>query len=117
MLRFAADEDLNNKIVQALLRRNPNLDILPITSVGLAGADDRIILDWAANQGRVLLTHDLNTMPRFAYERVKAGKPMPGVVEVSRWASIGAIVEDVLLLAECSKQNEWEGQVLYLPLR
>ena len=46
-----------------------------------------------------------------------SGKPMPGVFEVSRLTSIGVVIEDILLLAECSEGGEWEGQVRYLPLR
>lgn len=49
--------------------------------------------------------------------RVPAGKPMPGVFEVGRYVSIGIAIEEILLLAECSKDGEWEGQVRYLPLR
>ena len=41
---------------------------------------------------------------------------MPGVFEVSRAIPIGRAIEDILLLAECSLQDEWEGQVRYLPL-
>jgi hypothetical protein len=42
---------------------------------------------------------------------------MPGVFEVSRNVPIGRAIEDILLLAECSLDGEWEGQVRYLPLR
>jgi hypothetical protein len=42
---------------------------------------------------------------------------MPGVFEVSRVVLIGVAIEDILLLAECSLDDEWEGQVQYLPLR
>ena len=56
-------------------------------------------------------------MTRHAYERVRAGKPMPGVFEIGRQVSIGTAIEDLILLAECSVENEWEGQVRYLPLR
>ena len=41
---------------------------------------------------------------------------MPGVFEVSRSVPIGRAIEDILLLAECSVDGEWEGQVRYLPL-
>jgi hypothetical protein len=64
-----------------------------------------------------LLTHDVTTMTHYAYERVKAGKSMPGVFEVSRAVPIGTAIEDILLLAEYSFEGEWEGQVRYLPLR
>jgi len=54
-------------------------------------------------------------MTRYAHERVQAGKPMPGIFEVSRDIPTGSAIEDILLLAECSLEGEWEGQVGYLP--
>lgn len=75
------------------------------------------MLAWAAHEGRILLTHDVSTMTRYAYERVEKGLSMPGVFEVSRDVPIGRAIEDILLLAECSQEGEWEGQVRYLPLR
>ena len=80
------------------------------------GAEDPVILDWAAEQGRILLTHDVSTITRYAYERVQSKLPMPGVFEVGRDISIGQVIEDILLLVECSQENEWEGRICYIPL-
>lgn len=117
MLALAADENFNNDIVRGLLRRKPDLNIVRLQDVGLSGADDPAVLEWAAQEGRVLLTHDASTITHYAYERARAGKPMPGVFEVSRDVPIGQVIEDILLLAEYSLEGEWEGQVRYLPLR
>jgi hypothetical protein len=117
MLRLVADENFNNNIVRGLLRRRPELDIVRLQQVGLSGADDPTVLEWAAQQGRVLLTHDVSTITKYAYDRVQVGQPMPGVFEVSRNVPISRAIEDILLLAECSLDGEWEGQVRYLPLR
>ncbi len=117
MLRFAADENFNNNIVRGLLRQNPNLDIVRVQDVGLSGKDDPSILEWAAQEGRVLLTHDVSTITRYAYERARAGQSMPGVFEVGRSVPVGIAIQDILLIAECSLDGEWEGQVRYLPLR
>jgi hypothetical protein len=117
MLRLAADENFNNDIVRGLWRRRPDLDTARVQDVGLSGADDPTILEWAAQENRVLLTHDVTTMTGYAYERVNAGKRMPGVFEVNRSAPIGEVIEDILLLAEFSLEGEWEGQVRYLPLQ
>lgn len=89
MLALLADENFNGDIVRGLLRRNTNVDIL---------------------------THDVNTLTQYAYERVEAGLPMPGVLEVKRTFPVGQAIEEILLLAECSLDGEWEGQILYLPL-
>ena len=117
MLRFAADENFNNNIIRGLLRCNPYLDIVRLQDSGLLGFDDPAILEWAAQEGRILLTHDVNTITRYAYQRVRSGKPMPGVFEVGREVSIKTAINDILLLAECSEEGEWEGQIRYLPLR
>jgi hypothetical protein len=116
MLRLVADENLNNHIVRGLLLRRPHLDIVRVQDVGLSGADDATVLEWAAAEGRVLLTHDVSTVTKYAYGRVRSGKPMPGVVEASRELPIGRAIEDILLLVDCSLEGEWEGLVLYLPL-
>jgi hypothetical protein len=116
MLLLVSDENFNNDLVRGLLRRNPDLDIVRVQDVGLRGAEDPLILEWAAQEGRVLLTHDVATMAHFAYERVRAGKSMPGVIEVPDDLPIGAAIEDILLLAEFSDRGEWESQVIYLPL-
>lgn len=117
MLRLLADENLNNDIIRGLLRRRPDLDIVRVQDTELSGADDPAVLAWAAREGRVLLTHDVSTITRYAYERVRAGQQMPGVFEVSRSVPIGRAIEDILLLTECSLDGEWESQVRYLPLR
>ena len=103
--------------MRGLLRRQPTLDLARLQDVGLSGAEDPVVLAWAAQEGRILLTHDVSTITQYAYERVQAGQPMPGVFEVSRDLSIGCAIEEILLLAACSLEGEWEGQIRYLPLR
>ena len=116
MLRLAADEDFNHRVISGVRQRQPTLDIVRVQEAGLSGTLDPGILEWAAKEGRVLLTHDVTTVTKHAYERVQTGQSMPGVFEVSRAVPIGLAVEDILLLVECSLDNEWEGQVRYLPL-
>lgn len=42
---------------------------------------------------------------------------MPGIFEVSRSTPIGPVIEDIVLLLECSLEGEWAGQIIYLPLK
>jgi len=42
---------------------------------------------------------------------------MAGVFEVSRTVPLRVVIKDLILLTECSFENEWAGQVRYLPLR
>ncbi len=116
MLSLLTDENLDGNIVRGLLRRVAGLDMVRVQEMGLSGVDDPTILAWAAEQGRVLVTHDVETVTRFAYERVEAGLPMPGVIEVVSSASIGQAIEELALIVECSDDGDLDGQVLYLPL-
>lgn len=115
MLRLLADENFNGRIVRGLLRRRPDLDLVRVQDIGLGHTVDVTILAWAAQQDRVLLTHDQKTVPKHAYERVEIGLPMPGVFIVDDLPPFGRVIEDILLLAECSLEREWDGQVRYLP--
>ena len=77
MLPLVADENFNNNIMRGLLRQKAYLDLVRIQDMGLAHADDPTILAWAAQPGRVLLTHDVSTITKYAYERIEAGQAMP----------------------------------------
>ena len=117
MLRFAADENLNYNIIRGLIRRNSDLDIINIHDAGLSGKHDAAVLEWAAQENRILLTHDVTTITKYAYERLNKNLPMPGVFEIKMDSSLGEIIDDLLLLAEYSYENEWVGQIVYLPLK
>ncbi|MGI8589002.1 MAG: DUF5615 family PIN-like protein [Chloroflexia bacterium] len=114
MLRLLADEDLDIRIVEGVLQKI-DADILRAQNVGLSGRPDKQVLAWAADTQRVVLTHDSNTMTQAAYDRLRAGQPMPGLFVV-RWdASIGEVVASLLVLIGAGKPQDWEGQVWYLP--
>jgi hypothetical protein len=117
MLSFAVDENFNMHIINGVLRRLPEADILRVQDAGLGGTNDPAVLEWAASKGRVVLTHDVNTLTAVAYERIAAGLPMMGVFVVPLPVPIKVVVEDILLIAECSVEGEWKGRVTYLPLK
>jgi hypothetical protein len=106
MARFLADENFNNQIVRGVLRQSSNVDIVRVQDVGLSGADDSTVLAWAAQERRIVLTHDVATMTTFAYERIEAGLSMPGLFEVSRRVPVGLAIEEIILIAECSLEGE-----------
>jgi hypothetical protein len=116
-VRFLVDEDFNNNLVRGVLRRNPGTDLVRVQDLGLRGATDEEVLVRAASEGRVVLTHDVATLIARAYERVRAGQPMPGVIAVSQALPAGQVIEDLLLVVQCSRAEDWTNQVRYLPLR
>lgn len=116
MLLLLADEDFDNDIVRGVFRRLPGAALVRVQDVGLAGRPDADVLEWAAQNGRVLLTHDVNTMLTQAYERLAADLPMTGVFAARQSLPVGQVIEEIALLAEYSEQEEWDGQVRFLPL-
>ena|SRR2546427_1962874 len=114
-LRFLTDEDFDYDIVRGLRRRLPGLDLVRVQEVGLRGIGDPIVLERAAQDGRVVLSHDVSTMRTFAYARIIQGLPMPGLFLVSQAVPIGRAIEELVLLAECSLEGEWEGKVRFVP--
>jgi predicted nuclease of predicted toxin-antitoxin system len=116
MFRLLADENFNEDIVRGLLLRQPDLDIVRVFDNGLAGADDPEILSWAAENSRIVLTHDRATMADFAYDRVAAGLTMPGIFILNDRFPVGQAIQEILLMAVCSEQAEWDGRVVHVPL-
>ncbi len=114
--RFLADENFNNDLLRALLRRLPDLDIIRVQDTAIAGADDPTLLAWAADEGRILLTHDARTIPGFAYARLRATLPLPGVVVVAASATIGDALDDLLVMIGARSDEEWPGQAQFVPL-
>ena len=115
MIRFLTDEDFNGPIVRGLFLRKADFDLVRVQDVDLGGANDDSVLECADKNGRVLLTHDGRTMPNHVRSRLEHGAHVPGVFIVDALAAIGDCIEDIVLVAECSDESEWEDQIHYLP--
>jgi hypothetical protein len=116
MLRLLADENVSAPILRGLLRRRPSMDIARVQDVGLEGAADPRVLDWAAKQERIVLTQDFNTMIGFCWDRVGAGEQMPGLFVVRYAAPRIVVIEGLLLMDETTSLSEWANRVTFLPL-
>ncbi len=116
MLRLLFDENVNQRILRGLKLRLPNLDYVVAQDARLKGMADTDVLAWAAEHNRILITHDLKTVPRYAYERVAAGEAMPGVIAFAESLPIGQAIEELAIMLECSEQSEWKNQIVHLPL-
>ncbi len=116
MLKLLVDEHIARRLVRGLLLKEPGLDIVRLQDVGLRTALDRDILEWAGREGRVFVTFDVKTVPAAAYQRAAEGKPTPGVFAITESTPIGLAIEQLLVLAIASMPDEWEGQVVYIPL-
>ena len=117
MIRLAADEDFNNLILRGLRRRLSGVDVVRVQDAGLSAVSDETVLEWAASENRVLLTHDARTMLDSVHVRLRAGMTMPGVFVLPQWVAIGAAIDDLVLILSCSDQEEWRNMVVHFPLK
>lgn len=115
-VRLLADENLNRAIVTATIRLEPSVEFLLATSVGLAGQSDPLVLDYAAENRLVIVTHDVRTMIKFAKERISLGKPMPGLFLVPQNVSPREVAESLTFIWSTTTPEEWEGQIMFLPI-
>lgn len=115
MLRLFIDQDFDHDILRGLRLRLPQLNAITAREAALERQSDPQILAWAAAQNRVVLTHDRNTMTRYAYDRVRNAEPMAGVFIVPRDMPVGSVIAELHLLIECSMEGEWDQMVVFLP--
>ena len=114
-LRFLADENFRRAIILGLLRDEPELDIVRVHEVGLMGKPDPVVLEWAADHSRIVLSHD-KRLSAYAHERIAAGKHVPGIVIVPQRVRTGPAISDLRIMVHCSTKAEWVNQVRYIPL-
>ena len=115
MISFLADHCFDEDMLRAIQRRAPAVDVILARAAGLAEAGDAEVLAWAAGERRVIITHDRNTMIAFALDRIRRDLPMSGLIVVKRFAALARLVEDIVLLAECTELAEWKDRIAYVP--
>lgn len=114
-IRYQADADLNQAIVTGVLRREPTIDFQTAFAAGLEGVKDPEVLAIAAQQGRILVSHDRRTMP-LEFATFITSCQSSGVIIVSRKLSIEVVIEELLLICAASSAEEWLNRIAKLPL-
>jgi hypothetical protein len=116
VLQLAIDADVHGGIIRGLRRRSPKLDFKRVQDALPEGASDLDVLAWSAAENRVLVTNDRSTMIGFAFQRVKAGGSVPGLIVTSNEQTIGLAIDDILLIAEDMTEEEIRSYVvIFLP--
>ncbi|MGA1195159.1 MAG: DUF5615 family PIN-like protein [Candidatus Latescibacterota bacterium] len=114
-VKFQADADLNQTILQGTIRRELSIDFRTAYEAGLSGLSDPEVLAIASGDGRILVTHDQKTMPRHFGEFIIA-QTSPGVLVVPQHFSISSMIDELILIWSITEANEWINRICYLPL-
>lgn len=89
--KFMADADVPQDLIDELCRREREINFLIASVAGTRGPSDPQVLGLAADDGRILVSCDRNTMPHhfkaFIFER-----DSPGLIVVEQKASFARIL-------------------------
>ena len=113
--RFLADEDLRHGIVLAVRRLEPLMRIVTVQDVGLRASSDKDVLEFAATNRWLVLSHDVNTMRSMAERRIADGLPVTGLFLIPQFQPTTAVAESLRLIWSASTFEEWQDRIVYLP--
>src|SRR5947209_5274629 len=114
--RFLADNDLNDYVITGLLRREPAIEFLRVRDVGLERSPDPVVLEYASRERFIIVSHDVNSMSAYAYQRIATGSPMTGLFLVRQTDPVMPVIEELILIWSASEAEEWVGIVEFLPM-
>lgn len=116
MLRLLADENLNRFIVSGVRDRVVAADFPRAQDLGLRGLADPELLEWAARENRIVVSHDVSTMTRHGSDRVRQGLELPGLLLVPSTTPTRIAIDELVVLCHCSEHHEWANLIAFLPL-
>ena len=116
MLRLLIDQDLDHDILRGVIRRIPKLDVVTAFEIGMSSTTDPELLTWAAQEKRVIITHDRTTMPAHAVNLIREGKDIAGLIIVPRKLALRQVLDDLDLIITCSEDDKWVNVIKYLSL-
>jgi hypothetical protein len=113
-VRFQADNDLRKAIVRGVVRSEPRIDFNSAQAARLDGVPDPEVLALSAETGRILVSHDFQTIPMH-FQQFARARRSPGVLLIRQDLPVGKAVETLLLIWAASESEEWENRICLLP--
>lgn len=112
------DENVNPVYTNQLRRQKPDLVVWAVgePETPEKGTLDPEILFWCEEYNFVLVTNNRKSMPVHLSEHIAEGHHMPGIFILNPNLSVGQNLEELILLAEYSFDNEYQDQIIHLPI-
>lgn len=118
MIRYLLDEHILPAIRQQLIHKAPDLIVWIIGDPDAPpkGTGDPDLLLWCESHEFLLITNNRKTMPFHLKNHLTAGHHVPGILVVDFSRGMGQLLEELILIAYASFENEYEDRIVYLPL-
>lgn len=116
--RYLIDENTTPAIADQLRRQQPALEAAHVGDdvAPPKGTRDPDILLWIEAHGYTLVTHNRKSMPDHLYQHLATGHHIPGLFILRPKVSLGEIIEDLLLIWELAEADEYQDQIIHIPL-
>ncbi len=118
VLKYLMDENVAPVYATQLRRRQPDL---VIRAVGEPDTPSRSTLDpeillWCEEHRFILVTNNRTSMPVHLDDHIAQGRHVPGIFILNTDWSIGQNLDELILIAEGSFDDEYQDQIVFLPL-
>lgn len=115
MVRLLGDENFNDDILQGVLDYDSAIVFVRVREAGLESRPDDVVLEWAADNGYVVVSHDANTMIHEANKRIQNGLPCPGLLIVKLRTPYREAIDELVMTAVCGEPSDFRDLVIHLP--
>ncbi|MGG6269916.1 hypothetical protein ACQ4M3_26705 [Leptolyngbya sp. AN03gr2] len=117
-IRYLLDEHLNPAYRAQLVRRDSELVVRIIGDLDAPpkGTLDPEILIWCQTNGFILVTNNRKSMPKHLADHLALGRHIPGIFTINTDRSIGQTVEELIIIAGASFEDEYQDRIEYLPI-
>ena len=117
-IRYLLDENVNPLLRRELLRREP---ILTVWQVGMLGSPDYGTLDpeiliWCEENKFILVTNNRKSMPVHLKDHLDEGRHIYGIFSLNENLGIGETIDELILIAFATSAEDFQDQIIYLPI-
>ncbi|NEP58992.1 MAG: hypothetical protein F6K31_18550 [Symploca sp. SIO2G7] len=118
-IKYLIDENLPPSYTEQLLRCQPDLTVLSIgdEDAPSKGTLDPEILLWCEANEFILVTNNRSSMPVHLTEHLAEGHHILGILVLRDTASMGEILEDLVLIFLAADESEYQDLISYIPLK
>lgn len=120
-IAFVLDEQLRGVLWKSIIRHNKtSAEMIDATRVGdpldlPRGTPDSELLEWAANEDRVVISLDRKTLIKQFGEFLGTGKSSPGILLIRSKATIPEVVEFLSVATAIGTPSEFANRFQFIP--
>ena len=116
--KYLMDENVDPIYTTQLRRLKPDLFVMAVGDLTAPprGTLDPEILVWCEDNDFILVTNNRKSMPVHLTDHVAQEHHAPGIFILNQKLGVGENIEQLILIAEGSFDNEYQDRIEFLPI-